>query len=560
MNNLSHHDITILFLSLSLLLFVARGFGELARHFHQPAVLGEILAGVILGPTVLGYFNPSLQQIIFPSQGPLTLVLNSFMTIAITLFLLVAGLEVDLSSVFRQGKSALRISFWGLLIPFALGAGAAFLFPNFWGNAKADEPLAFALFLGTALGISALPVIAKIMMDLNLYRTDLGMIIISAAVINDVAGWIIFAVVLGMIGTHAVSVGHLVLLTAGFVFAVLVVGRWVLDRILPWLQARLSWPGGIIGFTLASGLLCAALTEAIGIHALFGAFLFGVALGDSRHLREKTRTTIDQFVSFFFAPLFFASIGLKVNFIANFDLTLTVVLILLATAGKLIGCFGGAKVSGFSARQSMVIGLGMNARGAMEIILGLLALEGGLITEKLFVALVIMALFTSVTSGSLMQLLMRRKKEARFFDYLSNKGFVRPLVAHERREAIIELVGVACAEAGLNTYEVADLVWEREGLIPTGLEHGVAVPHARLANITQPMMVVGISKVGIDFDAPDGEKARLIFLILTPLGDHEKQLEILSDISKTYSKSGLVLKSLEAKSFNEFLACIKSGE
>ncbi len=560
MVNLTHHETTILFLSLAVLLFSARLLGELARRFNQPAVLGEILAGILLGPTLFGSFFPHMQHLLFPTEGPLPLVFKTFMSIAVVLFLLVAGIEVDLSTVWRQGKSAIMISLTGLVIPFTFGVLTAGLLLDMGRAASVNDPFVFSLFLGTAFAISALPVIAKIMMDLNLYRSDLGMIVISAAIIDDLMGWMIFAVILGMIGAGSVDITQLITMTLVFVGLVLFIGRWMMDRILPWLQAHTSGEGAVTGFILAGALLCAATTELIGIHALFGAFIFGVALGDSRHLREKTRSSIEQFVSFFFAPLFFASIGLKVNFIANFDLLLTVMMIVLGSSGKLLGCGLGARLAGFAPRQAWAIGFGMNARGAMEIILGLLALQAGLIDERIFVSLVIMALVTSMTSGTLMQAIMRTKRQKRFYEYLSPKFFVQPLKGQDRREVIEELSHAIARETGLNALTITEAVWEREQIIATGLKNGLAVPHARMEGLNAPVILaVGVSSKGIDFDSPDGLSAKLIFLILTPAVDYEAQLSILADVGSVFSDHALVEKAQEVKTFTEFLALVKTG-
>src|SRR5262249_48038438 len=157
------------------------------------------------------------------------------------------------------------------------------------------------------------------------------------AILNDLAGWIIFAFLLGMMGNgaeagHHFGIATTIVLILGFTLLMLSVGRWLVDRAVPWFQAHFSWPGGIIGITLACALLCAAFTEWIGVHAIFGAFIFGVALGDSRHLREQTRATLDQFISFFFAPLFFATIGLRVNFATNLSPMLVLTVLAIATA------------------------------------------------------------------------------------------------------------------------------------------------------------------------------------------------------------------------------------
>ena len=166
--HLTPHDLMTMFLSLAVLLGTARLVGELMQKLDQPAVIGEILAGILLGPTVLGYFRPNVYASLFPSTGSMPIVLDTVTTLGVVFFLLTAGLEIDLRSIFRQGKSALLVSFLGVIIPFLFGAGAAGAFPRFLGAAPNADRLIFALFVGTALSISALPVIAKILMDLNL--------------------------------------------------------------------------------------------------------------------------------------------------------------------------------------------------------------------------------------------------------------------------------------------------------------------------------------------------------------------------------------------------------
>jgi Kef-type K+ transport system membrane component KefB/mannitol/fructose-specific phosphotransferase system IIA component len=562
MDSLTHSEITAMFLALGLLLASARLLGELARRFNLPAVIGEILAGVLWGPTVFGAIAPAWRAFIFPRHGGGALAFDGLTTLAIALFLLVAGMEVDLSSVWRQGKTALNVGIAGIVVPFALGFATAWYLPGLLGRETGANPLIFALFLATALSISALPVIAKTLMDLNLYRSDLGMLVVAAAVLNDLVGWIVFAVILGMLGSSptALSIGQTIWVTLGFALTMLTVVRWALNRSLPWIQAHTSWPGGVLGFALSLALIAAAFTEWIGIHAIFGSFLAGVALGDSRHLREKTRATIEQFVSFIFAPLFFASIGLKVNFIANFDLLLVVVVLVIATIGKVLGCGLAGLLSGLGRREAWALGFGLNARGAMEIILGLLALKNGMIGERLFVALVVMALVTSLMSGPLLQHLLRLKKPRRFVDFLTPKTFVHHLSTHTRPEAITELANAAAEASGLDAGEIAEAVLARERLMSTGLEKGLAVPHARLRGLAAPVVSVGLSSPGIDFDATDGIPAHLIFLILTPVQDDGAQLEILADIAVTFKTKEIREKALSVAGLTEFLALIRSGQ
>lgn len=410
MNKLSQQEVMNLLIQLSVMLVMGRLFAEAARKVRQPAVIGEILAGIILGPTILGMVNPEWFQTLFP-PGSSSLVLDGFVQVAVVMLLFIAGLEVDLHIVLQQGRQAFYTSTLGLIIPFAIGFIFPYYFPAFFGSVDGERHLAYALFMGTSMAITALPVIARILMDLNIFKSRMGMLVISSAMINDLIGWLIFSVVLGMIGKEQnLSLWNTILLTVGFTFLTLTLGRGLINRGLPWVNRKLAWPGGLLSLSLALCFLGAAFTEYIGIHAIFGAFIVGVALGDSEHLSERAKEIVHQFINNIFAPLFFVAIGLKVNFIENFDLGLTLAIIAIAFAGKIIGCGWGTRLGGFTWRESFAAGFGMNARGAMEIILGLVALENGLINERVFVSLVIMALVTSMTSGPLMKWMLKRER------------------------------------------------------------------------------------------------------------------------------------------------------
>ncbi len=563
MDSLSRQNIITLFLAVGILLGTARSLGEIAQRFRQPAVLGELLAGVLLGPTVLGLLLPDVNLFLFPIQGPNAIALDTLVTVAIVLFLLVAGLEVDLSTVSRQGRVALKVGIMGMVIPFIIGFGLAWYVPHSLGAEEGADPLVFALFLATALSITALPVIAKTLMDLDLYRSDLGMVVIGAAIFNDLIGWTIFAVILGMMEAgsgHVQEIPMTILLTLVFAGGMLTAGRWLINRILPYLQAYTHWPGGVLSFALTMALLSAAFTEWIGIHAIFGSFIVGVAIGDSPHMREHTRVVIDQFVSFIFAPLFFASIGLKVNFISHFNLGLVLTVLLIACICKLVGGVLGAKWGGMPKRDAWAVGFAMNARGAMEIVLGLLALEAGIIRQPLFVALVIMAIVTSMMSGPFMKMILQHTKAKRLQDALRSKLFHRQLAALSRREVVHELTTAMCESTGLDLNLVETAVWSREEAMPTGIGNGIALPHARVPGLKEPMVAVGISETGIDFDAPDGKPANIIFLALTPEELPSAQLELGAEIARRFRRFETTEQVLRTKNYAEFLAIIKNPE
>ncbi|HTE05855.1 MAG TPA: cation:proton antiporter, partial [Planctomycetota bacterium] len=210
------HDSLMLLLALGLLLLVGRGLGELALRFRQPPILGEILAGILLGPTVLGRLAPAMSASVFPAEGPVAVARHGLAMFAVTLFMFVAGMEVDLSTVWRRGRAALAVSLTGIVVPFAFGLVAALLMPQALGRETGADPTVFVLFFATALSISALPVIARTLLDLNLYKSDLGMVVIAAAIVDDLLGWIIFAVILALIGQGGHAVGPTIAMVLGY--------------------------------------------------------------------------------------------------------------------------------------------------------------------------------------------------------------------------------------------------------------------------------------------------------------------------------------------------------
>ena len=559
---LTSNNITIILLDIGLLLGFSRFLGEIARRYRQPMVVGEILAGIILGPTIFGALAPGIQHALFPLADNSFMVLDGITTVALVLLLLVAGLEINLTSVWKQGRVALLVSVLGILLPFGLGFGAVWLLPGklgFEGNASF---LTCALFFGTALSISALPVIAKTLLDMNLLKTDMGALVIASAAFNDLIGWIVFSVILSLMGAgalHGFSPTQTVLYSAIFILFTLTVLRLALRRFLPWLDRKTVWPGGILGFIFAITMIGAAVTQWLGVHAVFGAFIIGAAIGDANHLSERTKDVISQFTMNMFAPLFFAFIGLRIDFAANFNIGLIVLVFLLACTGKIIGCTLGARWGGLSGRESLAVGFGMNARGAMEIILGLLALEYGLIHESLFVALVVMAIGTSMLSGPLMDWILREKKPLKVSHLLKKAGFIPQLESTTRRDVIRELAGIAAHETGIGAERIYTAVWDREKIMGTALGSSIAVPHARLLEVSAPVVVAGMSADGIEFDAIDGVPAKLIFMILTPARDEGAQLQILADIARTFSNKDVRSAALRAEDYDGLIGAIGGG-
>lgn len=559
MDHLSPHDVMVLFLALASLLTSAKFAGELVKKFNQPAVLGEIIAGILLGPTILGHFKPSIYALLFPRTGPVAYVLDGVTAISVVLFLLTAGIEIDLASIFRQGKTALLVSIFGMVIPFGFGFFSAGLFPRFMGADEGTDRLLFALFIGTALSISALPVVARILMDLGLLRTDMGTVVMSSAMFDDLVGWILFGLVLGMMNPKADAghgIRHTVILVLSFAVLMLTVGRWLIHKILPFIQAHTTWPGGVLGFIFSMTLASAAFAEYAGIHAVFGAFITGAAVGESPHLRERTSEHIHEVVTNVFAPLFFASIGLHTNFVTNFHLQVTAVILGVACLGKIIGAGWGARIGGMDMRTAVGVGLAMNARGAMEMILGILALQSGLIHEPMFVALVIMALVTSLLSAPAIRLVVRGRKTASLKEIVSSQLFFTNLASDTKNGVLREMCEKAAPLVGNAPERFLRLLDEGNHVNASGWRFGVAVPYARVEGLLRPVVAIGKTAKGIDFGSRDNRPARLIVLILAP--DNQSQHDLLADAGQLFSQKETVDRTLAAGTFVELVAALNA--
>lgn len=398
-------DATIqFFLLIAVLLISARALGELARRWGQPAILGELAAGFLLGPSGLQNLFPDQNWSLFEA----TPQMSGFLSLGVVLFLFTSGLEISLDKAWRYRRVAGAVTLAGILVPFALGLTAAYLQPTALGYEGQTSALIFAFFLATALSISALPVIAKTLQDLGLFQTSVGLITMSAAVIEDFMGWSIFACLLGAsgVGNHFLPVWVTVVLTCALVAGMLTIGVKALRLPLKILQERSE--SLILSACAAIALVSAALTEWLGMHALFGAFIAGLMVSGTGALNAPAERSLRGFILSFLAPVFFASIGLRLDFRTHFDLPLVVYILTIACAGKILGCAGAARLSGLRGREAWAIGWCMNSRGSMGIILGLLAKQNGMIGDRLFVALVAMSVVTSALTGPVVKWLALR--------------------------------------------------------------------------------------------------------------------------------------------------------
>ncbi len=398
--------LTRLFLQLILIVMAARACGWLAAKAGQPSVVGEMIAGILLGPSLLGWLSPSLFNLIFsaPSLGPLRLLSQ----IGVCLFMFVVGMELDVAELKQQAGRAVLISQMSILFPYALGVVSAFfLYTSLAGPHTTFA--AFALFVGISMSITAFPVLARILEERGLTKTPLGSTALICAATNDVMAWVILALVVAIakaanIASAAFNIG----LVVAFVLVMLFWIKPLLPRILGSATRGGSAPGkgvtaGVVVFVFASALA----TDVMGIHALFGAFLAGTMMPTQGELRDFLKLRLENFSSVFLLPLFFAFTGLRTQIGLVSDSggwALCAILIAIATVGKLGGSMLTAQMTGVSWIDSFALGALMNTRGLVELIALNIGYDLGILSARIFTMLIIMALVTTGMTGPLLSL------------------------------------------------------------------------------------------------------------------------------------------------------------
>lgn len=406
--------LALLLLQLTVILVVARGCGLLLRAFGQPMVIGEMTAGILLGPIVFGAIFPAWHAQLFPPASLQSL--SSLASLGIVLFMFVVGAELrSPSGMATQVKSAGWVGVCSMLLPMVLGlAIAPVLHPAL---APAGLPFwPFALFLGVALSITAFPVLARILKDRHMTRTPVGQLALGAAGVVDSLAWVLLALVVafassgaGLAGFMRISLGLVVLVAVVFLVVKPLVARML----------RAHAPGGVpspmVLATLMIGLFaCAMVTEWLHLHAVFGAFLFGLSLPRDDRLLKHLVERLEPLSIIVLMPIFFALAGLGTTSgaFAHAGLGAMALILVVASVGKIAGGAAGARVSGYGWRDSLATGTLMNSRGLMELIVIKVGLDAGLIGPELFTMLLVMALVTTASTGPLLSLIARPSHDA----------------------------------------------------------------------------------------------------------------------------------------------------
>ncbi|NIN71798.1 MAG: PTS transporter subunit EIIA [Gemmatimonadetes bacterium] len=546
-----------------LLLALARGLGEVLRRLGHPPLVGEIAIGLLLGPTLLGRAWPALQSALFPPDPIQLAMLDTVAWFGVLFLLLETGLEVDVSAAWRQRGPALRIGVIGVLVPLAFGFGFSLLLPDRY-MPDPSVRLPFALFLGTTMAISAMVIIARVLHDLDLVKSDLGLVTLCGYAVNDILAWVILAVVLGMatpIGVRLGSVALSLIVAIAFTAFCLTWGLRGVDRAIAYVSERLpDQPGAVLSLVSCVGLACGALTQRVGLTALFGFFLAGIMAGESHALSERTRNVVSQMVHSVFVPLYFAGIGLQYDFLAEFDWFIVTFVTVISIAAKFGGARLGAIGTALSREDRLSIGIAFTPSGVTGIVAADLALEHGILTTEVFVGIVVSAIVSSLLVAPWLSWSIHRRKAVNVLAFFARSAAVPDLRGTTRWEVIDELCGSLAGHAGTPAAGICyAAVRQREELQGTGTGGGVAIPHARLPSLRRPVLAFGRSVAGVEWDAPDGLPVHLVFLLLSPEREGGLQLQILAALASGLAEAAVRERLIRAGSDAETLAALDAA-
>ena len=390
-------------LQIIIIILIARAAGELARRFGQPRAVGEIAAGLVLGPSLFGYFFPGVSTYLFHSVSAMPISIIG--QIGLILLMFQIGMDFDFAHLRekKNRRAVLFISIACIGLPFGLGFAIGQISAPYL--ALSIDPMAYSLFVGIALSITAVPILGRIMAEYDLTRTQVGAIAISAAAVNDVVGWVLLALIAALttakftVSATVTQIALLGLYVAACVFVVRPALRWVIARLSP---TPGPLPGNLVGLMLALIFVSGMATYKIGIFAIFGGFMLGVLVHDLHGFVAEWKRTVGNFALVFFLPIFFTYTGLRTDITGLDTLTLwnwCLLIFVAAVLGKFGGAYIGARLAGMDRHSSSTVGVLMNTRALMELIVLNIGYDAGFIPQNVFTMLVIMALATTIMTG-----------------------------------------------------------------------------------------------------------------------------------------------------------------
>ena len=411
--NLSGKSEAIFIAELGLLLLVGRGLGELMQRVGQPAVMGQLLGGLLLGPSLLGLVWPDFQHALFPQTAEQKSMVDAVSQLGVLMLLLLTGMETDLRLVRRVGRAAIAVAAAGVMLPFVCGFGLGEMLPDsILPNPQAR--FVTALFLATALSISSIKIVAMVVREMNFMRRDIGQIIVASAILEDSSGWIIIAISFGIASSGTLdlrSVSFAIVGTLLFLAVSMTVGRRIVFGLIRWTNDHFASEFAVITMILLIMFTMALITYLIGVQTVLGAFVAGVLIGESpiltRHIDEQLRGLIAAL----FMPVFFGLSGLSADLTILKDPNLLLLaggLIVIASVGKFAGAFVGGKLGGLNRAESLALACAMNARGSTEVIVASIGLSAGVFSRNLYTLIVGMAVLTTMTMPPMLRWALRR--------------------------------------------------------------------------------------------------------------------------------------------------------
>ncbi len=543
MHYLSEHNLLIFLIQFIILLGCSKLLGLLFERFKQSSITAEVLVGLILGPALFGKYLPEMQGMLFPKDTLQISMLETCAWIGNFYLLMETGLDVNFGRIWKQRGQALTISITDLIVPMLLAFIPIYLLPDVF-LVDPSRRLIFSFFIATIMTISALPVAIRVMYDLNILKSDTGFLIISALTINDLIGWVIFTIILGVFSQAQVQmlpVIKLVVLTISFTVLSLTLLRNLVDKAMTVIHNKYGSETGLkTTFVFLVGMLMGALTLKIGIHSLFGFFIAGIIIGEAKHFSQNDRHVMNRLVHSIFVPIFFANIGLHLDFVKSFDWRIVAFFVVLGIAVRYIGAYAGALFARQEKLNLSTIAISHTAGGEMHIVVAMLALSSGLITQTIFVGIVAAAIISTMILGPWLAYAVKRKKQGLLSVIFSPDAIHLNTDFDSKDELLRDVSQLLSAKTALDSEVILHEISLREEQMSTAVGKEIAFPHARLEHLQYPLIVFYKNITGIEWDSPDGKPVHNIFFIITPKENPTVQLHILQTLSKALSNKSIL--------------------
>lgn len=553
MHVLSEHTVFIFISQLGIILLFARLFGEISIRLGQPIIVGEVVAGIILGPTILGNISPDFYQALFPQTGEQPYLLQAISWLCVLFLLLITGLEIDFRQALQQGKQSLIISSLSLVFTFGAVFAYSYFLPEYL-FVEGGNVIHTQLFISIALAVVAIPVIAKILFDLKILRSEVGLNILTTGVVSDVWGWAILAILISLIAQ-----GNITLLTilkpigAMFLYVFLAhrYGARIVDKIFSWLGYKKLDTTAVLSIVFSLALLNGAIAHLIGIHVIFGAFIAGIMAGESEKITPYIRQWVQDFIFGVFAPIFFVLIGMQLKLNNPASIVPIIFLILISSIFRIAGAYLGGILGGLGQKNALAVACGLNTQGTMGIIVALIGYELQIFTEEMFAIIVIICVLTSLFVGPLLKWAIKgvRRPLTKFFD----EEHVFLDVVGETKEEVIDNMAKLMRERHIisDAKQIKQAIWDREKVFSTGIGDGIALPHARVVKLHDPILCFFRLQNTIDYDSPDNKSVQILFLELTSDNDDGMHLNLMAQVARFIS---------QPKNREKLLICKKEEE